>query len=145
MAGLIREASASDLPAMAGLLGQLGYPVTAAELAARFARLAARADHVLLVSESDVGLTGLCHLQQIPLIASDGYVEVHALVVDASHRRRGWGRRLLQEAERRSRALGATRLRLRSGVHREEAHRFYRDLGDAQRRASLAFERDLQA
>ncbi|HLO95749.1 MAG TPA: GNAT family N-acetyltransferase [Burkholderiaceae bacterium] len=141
MTPLIRSATASDLAELVGLLGQLGYPCAADQLALRLQRIAQHQDHVLLVSEAPAGLSGLCHFQRIDLLASDGYAEVQALVVDAAHRRQGLGRALLQEAARQAGALGASRLRLRSGLHREEAHRFYIAQGYEQCRASYAFER----
>ena len=125
---------------MPRLLEQLGYPCSPEALAARFARLSERNGHALLVSEAQGRLTGMCHLQRIELLASDGYVEVHALVVDAQHRRQGIARSLLREGARLARDMGAMRLRLRSGLHREEAHRFYRAAGYEQQRASVAFE-----
>ncbi len=140
MRSLIRLASAADIAQLPRLLDQLGYPCRSEELAVRFARLYGRDDHRLLVSDANGHLTGMCHLQRIVLIASDGYAEVHALVVDARHRRQGIARALLQDARWHARDMGATRMRLRSGLRREEAHRFYRAVGYEQQRASHAFE-----
>ena len=137
----IRRARATDLAELVDLLGQLGYPSTVDQLALRLQRIEQHQDHVLLISEGQAGIHGLCHLQRIDLLASDGYAEVQALVVSAPHRRQGVGQALLQEAARQARAMGASRIRLRSGLHREEAHRFYLAQGYEQCRASYAFER----
>lgn len=141
MALAIRPANTADLSQLVDLLEQLGYPSTPDQLTLRLARIGQHPDHRLLVSEGPSGISGLCHLQRIDLLASDGYAEVQALVVDAAHRRQGVGRALLQEAASQARAMGASRIRLRSGLHREEAHRFYLAQGYERNRPSYAFER----
>lgn len=58
------------------------------------------------------------------------YGEISAIVVNASARRRGVGRYMMEHAERLAKETGCKGTWLVSGFGREEqAHRFYRDLG----------------
>lgn len=136
-----RTATSRDAPAIAALLPDLGYPATVGDIERRLARLAAWPDNAVLVAERAGALVGLCHVQGVPLLASDGYAEVQALVVAAHARRRGIGGTLVRAALAWARERGYTRVRLRSGLHRTDAHRFYESEGFVRTRASYAFER----
>lgn len=54
---------------------------------------------------------------------------VDDLVVDADHRGRGYGKRLLEWLEAKARALECNAFDLESAVHRSAAHRFYFQAG----------------
>ncbi|MFC4161101.1 GNAT family N-acetyltransferase [Chitinimonas lacunae] len=137
---LVRHAQHADAAAVAALLPDLGYSATAEEVARRLEHLWQWPDQVIWVAERAGVLLGLCHLQGVPLLASDGYAEVQALVVAQAAQRSGVGTALLRQAREWAREKGYARLRLRSGVHREEAHRFYEAVGFTRLRASYAFE-----
>lgn len=102
--------------------------------------LAERKENAVLVAEVSGSIVGLCHVQGVPLLASSGYTEVQALVVAQLHQRTGLGRALLERAVSWSRETSYKRVRLRSGLHRNEAHLFYVARGFAQSKASYAFE-----
>lgn len=138
---VLRPATLCDAPGIAALLPDLGYPATVEAVERRLTRLAEWPDNAVLVAERDGELVGLCHIQGVPLLASDGYAEVQALVVAADARRQGIGGSLVRAALAWAGERGYTRVRLRSGLHRTDAHRFYRSLGFSQGRASHAFER----
>ena len=137
---VIRPATNTDAAAIAVLLPDLGYEAAPEDVARRIRRLSRWPDNLLCVAELKANLVGLCHVQGVPLVASDGYAEVQALVVAASSQRSGVGSKLLQEAVAWSLANGYARVRLRSGLHREEAHRFYESQGFTRSKASYAFE-----
>jgi GNAT superfamily N-acetyltransferase len=136
----VRTAQRSDVIAIAGLLPVLGYPASEADVTTRLAALQPLADCALHVAEVDGKVAGLCQVQGVRFIASDGYAEIHALVVARSHQRRGVGSALVKRAIEWALHNGYQRVRLRSGVHRKEAHRFYESLGFARSKASFAFE-----
>jgi len=54
---------------------------------------------------------------------------VENVVVDESCRSKGYGERLMAEAERLAREAGAYRLSLMSNMLRSDAHRFYARIG----------------
>ena len=136
----IRSALSADAAGIARLLPDLGYAATPEDVQRRLARIAHWPDQEVLVAIVDGEIVGLCHLQGVPLIASDGYAEVQALVVSQAFQRRGIGAALLRQAVSWSRLRGYTRTRLRSGMHRHEAHLFYESQGFAKARPSYAFE-----
>jgi len=126
----IREATSSDAPAIAPLLGELGYPVGAESLAYRMERLTRRDDQFVLLGEDKIGAVGLLALHVFPLLAYDRDVGmIMALVVTERARGTGVGRHLIQRAEEIARSLGSGRLIVNTHVRRADAHAFYERLG----------------
>ena len=137
----VRAMTLADAAAVAGLLPALGYSDTALEVERRWVGLQEWPDQAVFVAEQGARLIGLCHVHGVRLLASDGYAEVGALVVDVANQRTGVGAALLKRALAWAGEAGYGRLRLRSGLHREGAHGFYEAQGFARSRASYAFER----
>jgi GNAT superfamily N-acetyltransferase len=126
---LIRDAEPNDAEAVAGLLGELGYPVGPTTVEARLERLAIVGDRVF-IAEVDGEVAGLAHLQVTPAIEYDRPVaKIGALIVGESHRRRGAGRALLHAAEREARGRNCELLFLTTSERRDDAHSFYESLG----------------
>lgn len=136
----LRPMTLADAPAVARLLPDLGYDATPAQVEARLSALRDWPDQEAFVAERDGVVVGLCQVQGVRLLASDGYAEIQALVVAAACQGQGLGRALVAHANAWAFALGYTRVRLRSGTHRVEAHAFYEALGFEKARSSFAFE-----
>lgn len=139
----VRRITAKDLPRVAALSGQLGYPVAVEGLARRLAAVVGKSDHDVFVCEVSGTVAGWTHVFEQHLLESEPYAEIGGLVVDAGYRRRGVGRALVGEALRWASARGLGRLRVRSNVAREEAHRFYPSLGFTAIRTQHVYERRL--
>jgi GNAT superfamily N-acetyltransferase len=131
---------AGDAAVVTALMPDLGYQTTPTELAGRLVRLREWPDQEAFVLAWQGTVVGLSQVQGVRLLASAGYAEVQALVIARAHQGRGLGTALLRHTVAWAFARGYPRVRLRSGVHREAAHGFYRALGFAQSRASHAFE-----
>ena len=131
---LIRAARRTDAAAIAGLLGELGYPCSPAEAAARFARLDGECDQVFAAVDGRraVGLVAIhfCHM----LHTEARWCRVTTLVVTDSHRRRGVGDALLRHAEQCALLGGAWGVELTCNARRKEVHGFYTRRGYAERR-----------
>lgn len=122
----LREATAADAPALARLLGDLGYPNEAADLPARLVGIQGQGDAVLVAEGEDgelVGLVGLHLVRVLHYARPLGYIT--SLVTDPRVRRQGVGRKLLEGAEAWARSKGCYRLSLTSAEHRKDAHAFY--------------------
>ncbi len=128
MTGTVRFMTTNDLPAVAALSGQLGYPVAAATLETRFERLAATSD-ALLVAEDERGVVGWLHVGSHMSLEAEPLAIIYGLVVDERARRHGAGRALVERAEAWARERGIPRIRVRSSVSRSESHEFYPALG----------------
>lgn len=136
----IEQMKADDSSAVALLLADLGCGGTPGEVAVRLLALSEWPDQEVFVARLEREIVGLCHIQGVRLIASNGYAEVQALVVAAGHRRSGIGSALVAHVTQWAISKHYPRVRLRSGIHREEAHLFYESLGFKKSRASVAFE-----
>jgi GNAT superfamily N-acetyltransferase len=143
MGQVVRTATLEDAAAIAGLLPHLGYEVNREQVVERLAKLLQSPSHAIFVAEASARTVGLGLLALVSHIASAGYAEVLELVVHPEFQRRGFGGRLLREGEGWALRHGFSRVRLRSGVHRTEAHEFYERQGYAKSKASYAFERHL--
>jgi N-acetylglutamate synthase-like GNAT family acetyltransferase len=126
----VRRAAAGDEPALARLLGQLGYPVEAERLTARIARLP---ETTTVLVADDGGVVGLAALDvRVYLEHDEPRGRVIALVVGQDARGRGVGRALMDAVEAEARRAGATDLHVTSGAQRADAHAAYRALGFTQ-------------
>ncbi|MEX5272156.1 GNAT family N-acetyltransferase [Kocuria sabuli] len=120
----IRRARAGDVPAMVGLLVQLGY--TPQEDWVRTWVITASPDDRCLVAEIGSRVVGLAHVHRVPFLTESAYkARLTALVVDEADRSRGVGALLLEAAEQATRDMGATVLELSTSKRRQRAHRFY--------------------
>jgi GNAT superfamily N-acetyltransferase len=130
-----------DAQAVASLLPDLGYEATAEQVLRRLAALREWPDQDAFVAEIDGCIVGLCHVQGVRMLASNGYAEIQALVVSRALQGQGIGKKLVAHACDWASARGYERVRLRSNVVREGAHAFYEHLGFEKSKASYAFER----
>lgn len=126
----VREATIADTPAIAPLLGELGYPATPDALAGRMRRMLGRDDQKILIAEGDGAALGVLALHVFPVLAYDrDLAMIMALVVTERARALGVGRALVDRAAAMSKAAGASRLMVTTHVRRADAHAFYARLG----------------
>jgi len=124
----LRPAVVTDAGVVAGLLGHLGYPMSAEEALARLNREHARV--ILCVAAGEA--LGLLELTlQHHITHARPVARVTAIVVRDSARRHGVGRLLMEHAAELARAQGCEGVELTSGIRpdRQDAHRFYEALG----------------
>jgi GNAT superfamily N-acetyltransferase len=142
-AASIRPAQLADAAAMGRLLPALGYEaVDEMTMATRLQRLAEGGPCAVLVAEQQGAVVGWVHAGQILHTASEGFVEVHALLVAQDCQGQGIGRLLLAQVEQWvTKHFGNYRIRLGSGVHRTEAHGFYQHLGYDKRPSFMFWKR----
>ena len=125
----LRPMTRDDIAQSVPLLAQLGYELSADELARRFAAVTANPDHSLVIAELAGRVVGLLHVFVRPAIESPREAVVQAIVVDLAHRRSGIGMALMAEAERWGREHECRMVMLSSNVARAPAHAFYAGLG----------------
>jgi GNAT superfamily N-acetyltransferase len=129
-AATIRPATVEDASAVAELSGQLGYPVPAAAVAARLARLVGRDDQVVLAAVDGAGqVAGWIHGAEEDLVEAERRCEILGLVVDQRRRRSGIGQRLVAEVEAWAVGRGLREMSVRTNLARLESHPFYQSQG----------------
>jgi GNAT superfamily N-acetyltransferase len=137
----LRLLESTDADAVSALLPDLGYEATPGQVARRLAGIREWPDQEAFVADVDGAIVGMCHVQGVRMLNSEGYAEIQALVVSAACQGQGIGRKLVAHACEWAFARGYERVRLRSNVVREAAHAFYEHLGFEKAKASYAFER----
>ena len=119
----------ADLPRVAELSEELGYPGPFAELQARFHLLGKDGNSGLFVAERDGAVIAFLQVGVRVPLESPVHAEVLALSVTSAARRSGAGRALCERAVSFTRERGIASLRVRSSVARDVSHVFYAELG----------------
>lgn len=126
---IIRDALLSDSAEIARLTVELGYSTSAEEIAGRLSRVTDHRKQLVLVAVLEEKIAGWVQAQSSEVLESGFRVEIVGLIVGERFRRRGVGRRLVEEAERWAIQLGAPAIVVRSNSARVESHIFYPALG----------------
>jgi GNAT superfamily N-acetyltransferase len=140
----IRKARQSDAARIAELSGQLGYPTTKAQMAARVKSALRMKNGGCFVAENKThGVIGWVHVSITPLLEVERRAEINGLVVAEQARSQGAGAKLLQAAEQWARKMRCGGMSVRSNVLRERAHNFYLRQGYEHYKTQKAFRKTL--
>ena len=137
----IRPAAPADVPKLADLTTQLGYPSSLEEVEARLRDLASRPEDAVLVADEEGEVAGWIHVSALHSLEMEPCAQIQGLVVDASHRGGGIGAALVEAAAEWAAGHGFRTLRVRSNVIRERAHAFYERLGFARTKSQVVLVR----
>lgn len=137
---LVRSAAGADCEALERLIGQLGYQVTAAEVAARLTEME-REGRLVLVAELGGEVVGCLSTSVMRVLHRPAPVgRISMMVVEAGLRGRGIGAALVRAAEEALVGAGCQLVEVTSNFARTEAHRFYERLGYERTSVRLARE-----
>ena len=127
----IRRADAGDVGSLASLMGELGYPLSEADMANRMDYVAASPEDEIFVAEVAGEVVGMIGLRVSECIDRVGrYGEITALCVSSNHRRQGVATGLIRHIENVLTGLGVAACHVCAGMHREhEGHKFYQRMG----------------
>ncbi len=134
---------ASDIVAVAGLCGQLGYPATVDQITARWSLLHSDSGHAVFVAAHGDRVIAWLHVAHRVLLEYDACAEICGLVVDERERGTGVGRALVAAAEEWAKAAGLRTIRVRSRVERDRAHSFYERDGYTRVKTQHVFDKRL--
>jgi GNAT superfamily N-acetyltransferase len=142
---VIRRARLTDANVVAELSGQLGYPTSPEEMAARLAHLIRhpRFGSVLIAETSERRVIGWVHVSVTPLLEVSLRAEVNGLIVAEGQRSSGAGAKLLQATEEWAKSKGCDSMSVRSNVIRDRAHAFYLRNGYEHYKTQKAFRKKL--
>lgn len=136
--------TAADAPAVAILSEQLSDPIPSATISERLASPHFTEDHGCYVAEQDRVVLGWVDVFRVHMLISPHFfAEIGGLVVDANARRQGVGRALMAQAEAWAAEHGYAEIRLRSGLHRTDAHEFYQSIGYTLTKTSHMFRKSI--
>ena len=139
----IRRAKAADVPRIAELSGELGYPASVQEMRQRFGQIKPAARHAVFVAEFENMVVGWIHVSITPLLEVARRAEVNGLIVAEHHRSLGAGAKLLDAAEVWARGKECQGMSVRSNVIRDRAHAFYERQGYTHFKTQKAFRKKL--
>lgn len=132
----IHEASFGDIPRLVSLLRELfeiesDFTPSADLQKKGLGLLIGAHDHgIILVARANNETIGMCSCQYVISTAEGSFVGlVEDVIVTKEYRRRGIGRLLLEELEKRAKQKGLKRLQLLTDVDNEAAFKFYYDSG----------------
>jgi len=141
---IIRVAENRDCASISNLCGQLGYPSTEDEIEYRLNKINLDENHVIYVAESSQNnVIGWIHAYICQILESDFKVELGGLIVDEQYRRKGVGKHLLDSVEKWASDKGCTKISVRSGSTRKEAHVFYEKVGYKKVKEQYTFRKEL--
>lgn len=126
---IIRKAVLTDLPRLAELFFQLGYPNTVADLEQRWDEFNRRDADCWVAVEDGAAIGVVTQNYVLPLNTTAQYAVISAFVVDEKIRRSGAGTALIQRAEHEAMARGCSHTELSSSMRRPLAHLFYEHYG----------------
>jgi len=122
----LRAATASDTPAIASLLTELGHPAELADIPGRLAAIREEGGAVVVAVDAQGETLGMISMARHTVPHAPGPIAyITALVTAASARRRGVGQRLVAHAGEWATEKGCARLTVTSAEHRADAHAFY--------------------
>ena len=139
----IRRARKFDVPRLAELSGELGYPATTKEMRVRFAQIKPSSLHAVFVADLATQVIGWIHVSVTPLLEVPRRAEVNGLIVAESRRSSGAGAKLLDAAEAWARSKSCKGMSVRSNVIRDRAHAFYERQGYIHYKTQKAFRKTL--
>jgi N-acetylglutamate synthase-like GNAT family acetyltransferase len=136
----VRNATESDSDAIEKLIGQLGYSVSSADVAARLATIES-VGNCVLVAEIDGQVVGCLSTSTMTVLHRPAPVgRISMMVVDERYRSRGTGAEMVKAAERMLAEKGCQLVEVTSNLRRTDAHRFWKRIG--YERTSARFAKD---
>jgi len=139
----VRSATVDDVAVIVRLSAELGYPVTAIEVANRLAAAHAAERHAVLVAEVAGRVVGWPRVHYSLLIQAPPGAELGGLGVAEGDRGAGVGRSPLAAAEDWAQSREHHITRIRSRTTRRPAHGFYLNAGYQKVKTSFTFEKRL--
>lgn len=140
---MIRQAVSQDFDEVFPLFKQL-WPTKSIdhdELKATFDRGVDSSHDVLLCAVCNARVIGFCAYAIVNNLWQEGRIAyLYAMVVEEEYRGAGVGTALIKEVVHRSRTNGLKRVELDSGFPREQAHKFYEQLGFKKRAYLFSYD-----
>ena len=126
---ILRPVKKEDSKGIKKLAEELGYPSSEEKISEILETVIKHDDHRIIVAEKENELVGYIHLVDSLRVGSDPFVEITALSVREEYCKKGIGKALIAESQKRATEKGIEYVRIRSNIVREEAHKFFEQRG----------------
>jgi GNAT superfamily N-acetyltransferase len=137
---LIRTALKDDADSIAGLSGQLGYPISREETLENLSIILQTSNETIFVALHEDKVIGWIGVFKTVHLASGPHCVIGGLVVHDDYHRKGVGKKLVDQALHWSRQQCQHLVRVRCNMKRKEAHGFYVQLGFTEKKEQKVFE-----
>lgn len=121
----------------------LGYDTDEIFVKSRIENLDSNREAVF-VAVCDEKTVGFVHCEIYNTLYFESLVNIQGLAVSSEYRRMGFGRELMNSAEKWAKQKGIDKIRLNSGLSRKDAHTFYRNLGYGDEKQQIRFMKDIK-
>lgn len=138
-----RKATLTDAAVINELSKQLGYENTVTDTASYISALNISDNEELVIAEYQGMIIAWMQLSHILRIESGYFAEITGLVVDERHRSAGIGNMLIDYAKDWCKAIGLSKLKVRTNVVRQRTHNFYERSGFKLRKEQKVYEMNL--
>lgn len=139
----IRTIAIEDAPYINNLSEQLGYSLSTKDTSTNIKEILTLNHHIAFVAIYNEEIVGWIHAFKTTTIESFPFIELAGLVVDEKYRSKGIGKMLVGRIKQWCIEKKISLLRVRSNVKRNEAHRFYMNLGFAEIKEQKVFQIEL--
>ncbi len=138
----IRNATIDDASDISDLSRQLGYPTSEGIISEHLNTIFKSNDHMVYVAFIPEGNTiAWIHVYKSQNIQSGSFAEIGAFIVSEKFRRKGIGKQLLEASEKWAMQKGLPKLRVRSNIKREDAKKFYPNMGFSVSKQQRVFDK----
>jgi ribosomal protein S18 acetylase RimI-like enzyme len=132
----IRTAKKNDIPIILGLLYELGRPKPERDSDVEVFRnlvkkqISDSGKSILVAENDDVHVVGMLSLIFLPRLNRNNLeLYIPEIIVTEKYQKKGIGTKLIDACISLAKEKKCHKIRLESGIHRKEAHQFYKNLG----------------
>ena len=138
----IRNATINDSPDISELSKELGYPTSEFEVREHLNSILNSTNHIVYVAFlSDGKVIAWIHIFEAQRVESKSFAEIGGLIVSETFRNKGIGKKLLKVAEEWTQNINFSKLRVRSKIEREDAKKFYSNIGFSVSKQQRVFDK----
>jgi GNAT superfamily N-acetyltransferase len=126
----VREADPKDAVSISELMRELGYYINPDDIKDKILQLSNDTTDKIFVAELKSLICGVLSIHILPCLHDNANIgRITSLVVTKKYRRKGFGTKLMQEAEKFAWNQNCSRIEITSNDNRVNAHEFYTKSG----------------
>lgn len=140
---IIRTINATDYLELLPLVNQLGYNLSENDLLINIKKYLDNTSNVIFIAQFENKIVGFISLDIAQRFYLHPFVDVSGIAVDINYRKLGIGKALVFESKKWAIGMGFSKIILKSGAVRKDAHQFYEKLGFNKTKEQYVFDLNL--